>query len=90
MNARELLELPKAKYREVFDNMPSKERGELERELDNIAQAAAWAYGYAEQRYGSGCGDQGHEDAVKEANKTLAGVRKVLGYTYPKNSAVNV
>jgi hypothetical protein len=46
---------------------------------DNIPMAE-----YIEQRCLTGCGDQGHDDAVKAANKVLAGVRKAMGFTYPK------
>jgi hypothetical protein len=32
----------------------------------------------------TGCGDQGHEDSVKEANKALTRIRKALGFNYPE------
>ncbi len=43
---------------------------QLRRALESMAQRAAWLATYADMRHGLGCGDQGHDSAVKAANKT--------------------
>jgi len=53
-------------------------------DLSGLIQRAALLYEYVEHRWNTGCGDQGHEDSVKEANKALTRVRKALGFTYPE------
>ncbi len=58
--------------------------------LEMVLQAAAWKHGYLSHRYGDGCGDQGHADSVKEANRTLREVRKALGFTMPDSAAIHV
>lgn len=83
LTAIDLLSMPPVEFEAAFDAMPSAQRGELARELDAITQRAAFASGYANHRYGNGCGDQGHDDAMGNARRTLKRVRKVLGYTYP-------
>lgn len=55
----------------------------LEKEAAAVSQRAAWVSEYLSLRGASGCGDHGHDEAVKGANKYLKKVRKALGYTYP-------
>ncbi len=55
----------------------------LERELDHLATVAAARGEYISMRYGSGCGDQGHDSAKKSMEKTRKKVRRALGYAYP-------
>ncbi len=42
----------------------------LRRTLEGMAERAAWLAAYTDMRHGLGCGDQGHDAAVKAANKT--------------------
>jgi len=53
-------------------------------ELDEIIQRAARLRGYLDARYGHGCGDQGHDDGVKQSNQLVARVRKALGFSIHK------
>jgi len=55
------------------------------RQLDTMIVCLSRFREYLDQRYGSGCGDQGHADAVKAQNRVAAKIRKALGYTYAKN-----
>ncbi len=66
----------------AVDNRPTMD--EAISELDATIQGLTRLRGYLDARYGHGCGDQGHTDAVKEANRLTTKVRKALGYTYPK------
>ena len=75
---------------EYADGLPSAQRGQYAQELQNLALSALWRSVYLDTRYGAGCGDQGHDDAVKAANKALAGCRKVLGFTYPERANIRV
>lgn len=52
-------------------------------ELQAVIQRATLVTAYLEHRYLTGCGDQGHDDSCKAANKALTGVRKALGYSIP-------
>lgn len=54
-------------------------------ELDGIIIRLVRFRAYLDMRYGNGCGDQGHNDGVKEQNKLAAKVRKALGYTKAKD-----
>lgn len=81
MTAQELLKVAPADWKETVDAMSTKERGELNKELDGIAERAALLAGYLDERYGGGCGDQGHKQAMKTANRNGKMVwTKVLGY----------
>jgi hypothetical protein len=53
----------------------------LEQALEGITTGAARLAAYLGQRHGYGCGDQGHDQAVRESNKVVANVRRALGYT---------
>jgi hypothetical protein len=56
---------------------------ELERAADGLAQQAAWLSAYLGARGANGCGDSGHDAAVKYADKQRRAIRRVLGYTQP-------
>jgi hypothetical protein len=62
-------------------------RGEVVRELEDkvsrTMQDLAWAQGYLMARGAAGCGDSGHDEAVKDAEKRLKQVRKAMGFTMP-------
>jgi hypothetical protein len=90
MKLDDLMKLAPVDFEQAIDGLTGPERGKLADEAYGLLQGLAWAAGYVDRRYGAGCGDQGHTDAVKYANKLKAGVRKVLGYSYPKSSEINV
>ncbi len=56
---------------------------DVERELSSILQRTALLHSYVSNRFNTGCGDQGHEAAVKRANKELTRIRKAMGFSYP-------
>ena len=56
----------------IFSNLSAEQRGKVARELEGIALKAAELAAYAEERYGYGCGDQGHDAAVKASRWMLA------------------
>ena len=85
-----LIDIPPAEMQELCDGMKTAERGKASEELQSLILAAAWRYAYVDARYGAGCGDQGHESAVKAANKLLAAIRKAMGFTYPERGAIRV
>jgi hypothetical protein len=58
---------------------------EIESELAAITQRAALLHGYLSHRYNTGCGDQGHEDSARIANRNLTKIRKAMGYTMPES-----
>lgn len=49
--------------------------------LERLALRAILVAGYLEERGVSGCGDKGDNVALKSAEKRIAEVRKVLGYS---------
>jgi hypothetical protein len=55
-------------------------REELTKTLDSIAERAARLAAYFAMRSGGGCGDQGHEAAVKEQNRVGRLVQSILSY----------
>src|SRR5512146_1863134 len=64
------------------------ERQELERWLDSVCERAAMLSGYLDARGVTGCGDNGHADGVKHANRKLVAVRRALGFIDPKAGQV--
>ena len=68
-------------WKKSVDRMTSVNKRELAIELENVASVAAMQAEYLNERYGYGCGDQGHEKAEKSANKAGRAIwRKVFGY----------
>lgn len=57
--------------------------GELEEKVSRVMQDLAWAQGYLMSRGAAGCGDSGHDEATKVAEKCLKKVRKAMGFTMP-------
>ena len=86
----ELLSVAPVKMQELCDGMKTAEKGNTEDALESVILKAAWQYGYVAARYGAGCGDQGHEEAVHAANSLLKKVRKAMGFTYPERGAIRV
>lgn len=68
----------------LCEGMKASELDEACRELDHLTVMTARMSAYLSMRSGHGCGDQGHDAAVKHQNKVAAKVRKALGFTYPK------
>lgn len=56
---------------------------EVESLADGLSALAAEISAYAGMRGADGCGDHGHEEAMKAAQKARKRVRKALGYSYP-------
>lgn len=78
---RLIFETAPVDFEAAFDAMDSETRGEITRTLDALAERAAFLGEYAGERYGYGCGDQGHKDAVKKANRRCKSLWvKVFGY----------
>ena len=63
---------------------------DIEAELSAFIQRATLLHGYIAHRFNTGCGDQGHEDGAKAARRELIGVRKALGFSYPKNTPLSL
>lgn len=57
------------------------DRADIAKVLEGFAEKAALVAEYMNYRIGFGCGDQGHESAVKAANKARKSVRKAFGYS---------
>lgn len=72
---------PPSGYQALANNLTTEQRGELVDELEQIAIAAGTLAMYLEERYGYGCGDQGHTKAVKLMNRCRRAIRKAFGYT---------
>jgi hypothetical protein len=53
--------------------------------LEGQMQYHARIWAYLSARHGSGCGDQGHDEAVKQQNKAVCHVRRMIGFTQIKN-----
>ena len=70
----ELLDMAPADLQYAVDSMTKAERQKAERYLEGIAYRAAGFAAYLGERCGHGCGDQGHERAVKAANKARKAV----------------
>lgn len=77
----EVLQHPLVAMQTLADGWNTTERREADEQLEALTCDAVWRSTYMYMRHGAGCGDQGHEAAVKEANKITARVRKVLGYS---------
>lgn len=84
-NAELMLARAPMNWQEAVDNLSTTERREVAEHLSALIQKAVRLHTYVDGRYGYGCGDQGHGDAVKASNKAIAQVRKALGFTYPQS-----
>jgi hypothetical protein len=69
MNRETLLELPFIELEKIVNEMSLIERNSLCRELEILSARAGEMAAYLDERYGGGCGDQGHQSAVKNLNK---------------------
>jgi len=76
-----LIEIAPVEWETTVNKMNNHDREELRSQFAHIAKVAAMLEGYLDERYGYGCGDQGHERAMKTANKNGKQVwMKVFGY----------
>lgn len=76
-----LLTLPPVLVRAAVEAMSTAQRRDVSHFLERLAERAAWLATYLEERTGYGCGDQGHEQAVRNANRAGRAVWcKAFGY----------
>jgi hypothetical protein len=81
MTAKKLMATAPVDWEKAVDKILTRQRDELRRQLEGIAERAAVLAGYMDERHGYGCGDQGHKKAVKQANRNGKMVwMKVFGY----------
>ena len=81
MKAQNLLKRPFVDLPMLAMNIKEKEMQELVRELEGIAYRAAFMARYLDYREGHGCGDQGHNTALKKANRAAGLVwKKAFGF----------
>ena len=64
-------------------NLNSRDIQELASEASSLCAITGELSEYFEWRGAAGCGDHGHDDALKKAQKRRKKVRKALGYSYP-------
>ena len=81
MKAQTLLKKAPVDLEKTVGKMSMNEREDLRRELEGISERAGQIAGYLDMRHGSGCGDQGHDRAVKEFNRNGKMIwMRVFGY----------
>ena len=90
MKPQTIMNTPPAKMADVADNLSGPEMREAVDALQHIALSAVWRYAYLDARYGNGCGDQGHDAAVRDANRQMTACRKAMGFSYPAAAAIHV
>lgn len=78
-----LLSIPRRDWENLIGNTKESGWQDLEHHLDGLAQNASMLSEYLGQRGSYGCGDHGHEDALKAANSKLKKIRQAMGYTHP-------
>ena len=76
----DLLRLAPISWQETADKMGPQERNEARQALEAISARAGMLAAYLDERHGSGCGDQGHAKALRQANRTQRAIRKAFGY----------
>lgn len=59
---------------------------DIESELQALVQRATLMSVYIGHRYNTGCGDQGHKESARVANRALVKVRQALGFSYPAST----
>ena len=66
----------------VIEGVGKANLGDLRRSLENLAEWATWLARYVDERDGFGCGDQGYEKAVRNANRAARTLWcKAFGYS---------
>lgn len=77
--AKDILKRPLRDLSMLCMNMKNKQ--ELRIELESLAKRAGMIAAYIDYRDGFGCGDQGHEKAIKNMNKVGKAIWvKAFGY----------
>lgn len=79
-----ILQAPMIEWEGIASEMSAEDRGEVARKLNAQAEYLVRVASYFEERYGYGCGDQGHAAAVKAQNRVATRVRRALGFSIPK------
>ena len=80
INLNDLIGAP-CRWQGVTEGWTSSQKRDAISELSFIAERAAQFAEYVSGRYGYGCGDQGHEDSVKQMNKVGKKVKcDAMGY----------
>ena len=81
MKASTIMRKPAFDWEKTVDQLSTRERDELRKELEGTSARAAMLAGYLDERHGYGCEDQGHRKAVKRMNRNGKMVwMKVFGY----------
>lgn len=69
----------------IADSLTANELRKVTDWLEGQIQYQARIWAYLSARHGNGCGDQGHDQGVKEQNKAVRHVRRMIGYTQINN-----
>ena len=69
MKAKNLMKKAPIDWEKIVDKLSQNERQDLRESLENISERAGILAGYLDERHGYGCGDQGHDKAVKTMNR---------------------
>lgn len=69
----------------IADGLTQEELREVTNWLEGQIQYQARIWAYLSARHGSGCGDQGHVEGVREQNKAVRHVRRMIGFTQTNN-----
>lgn len=81
----ELLALPMVEWEQAAGKYDDGTLAGMSDILDSRIQRMARLRAYVDYRGGLGCGDHGHLDAVKGQNRLVAKIRRVMGFTYPRD-----
>lgn len=85
-----LVYLAPVKLQAAVDKISANDRQRLANYLEGIAMAAMLRAGYIRGRSdGFNQTDHGHDKGVKNANRKLIAIRRLIGYTDPKSGAIN-
>lgn len=81
MEAKTLMKKAPIDWRKAIERLHTDERDEMRRKLEAISERAGMLAAYIDERHGYGCGDQGHDKAVKEMNRAGRKIHMdVFGY----------
>jgi hypothetical protein len=69
----------------IADSLSADELREVTDWLEGQIQYQARIWAYLSARHGNGCGDQGHAEGVKEQNKAVRHVRRMIGFNQTNN-----
>ena len=83
--ARHLMASSYSQLEKLADEMSITDRGNLAQALLGNIRNTIRIGTYLDERYGYGCGDQGHKDSVKKANKAAHKVGDALGYNVTRD-----